>query len=75
MIRETLVNVNCKMNRLWHKTGKERFNMFRTFFMGNMNKDLFPNGVIYRGVSTTPFAFRGPSGAYDSILPTMDQLL
>ena len=36
---------------------------------------MFPNGVIYEGVDTNPTFFRGESGANDSIIPTMDNLL
>jgi len=36
---------------------------------------MFPNGVIYEGVSDTPFFLRGESGANDSIIPTLDNLL
>jgi indoleamine 2,3-dioxygenase len=45
------------------------------FLMGSMNPEIFPKGVIYQGVDTKPMVYRGPSGAYDSILPTMDALL
>jgi len=36
---------------------------------------MFPNGLIYEGVSDTPFFLRGVSGANDSIIPTLDNLL
>lgn len=29
---------------------------------------MFPNGVIYEGVSETPLSFRGESGANDSMV-------
>ena len=29
---------------------------------------MFPNGVIYKGVSDTPLSFRGESGANDSMV-------
>lgn len=31
---------------------------------------MFPNGVIYEGVSETPMSFRGESGANDSMVHT-----
>lgn len=31
---------------------------------------MFPNGVIYEGVSETPLSFRGESGANDSMVHT-----
>lgn len=36
---------------------------------------MFPEGVIYEGVSSKPQAFRGESGANDSIIPMADNLL
>jgi hypothetical protein len=36
---------------------------------------MFPNGVIYEGVSEEPLSFRGESGANDSMIPMCDNLL
>ena len=36
---------------------------------------MFPNGVLYRGVSPVPLHFRGESGANDSMIPLADNLL
>lgn len=36
---------------------------------------MFPKGVIYEGVSEEPTFYRGESGANDSIIPTIDNLL
>jgi indoleamine 2,3-dioxygenase len=36
---------------------------------------MFPNGVVYEGVSDEPVAYRGESGANDSMIPTLDNLL
>ncbi|KAG7144475.1 hypothetical protein HYQ46_006779 [Verticillium longisporum] len=36
---------------------------------------MFPHGVTYEGVSDEPLSFRGESGANDSIVPLMDNLL
>ena len=36
---------------------------------------MFPNGVIYEGVDPQPRAYRGESGANDSIIPSCDNLL
>jgi len=36
---------------------------------------MFPNGVIYEGVSKEPFKMRGESGANDSMVPLGDNLL
>jgi len=42
--------------------------------MGIKNQPMFPNGVIYEGVDSQPYFFRGESGANDSIIPTCDNL-
>jgi indoleamine 2,3-dioxygenase len=36
---------------------------------------MFPNGVVYEGVSEEPLSFRGESGANDSMIPLCDNLL
>ena len=36
---------------------------------------MFPNGVLYEGVSDEPTQFRGESGANDSIIPSLDNFL
>lgn len=43
--------------------------------MGTKNQPMFPNGVLYEGVSDKPYFLRGESGANDSIIPTLDNLL
>ena len=37
--------------------------------------EMFPNGIIYEGVDPKPRAYRGESGANDSIIPTCDNFL
>jgi len=36
---------------------------------------MFPNGVLYEGVSDQRTFYRGESGANDSIIPTTDNVL
>ena len=36
---------------------------------------MFPDGVVYEGVSEAPLSFRGESGANDSMIPLCDNLL
>lgn len=36
---------------------------------------MFPDGVIYEGVSEVPVTYRGESGANDSMIPLGDNLL
>jgi indoleamine 2,3-dioxygenase len=35
---------------------------------------MFPDGLIYEGVSTEPNFIRGPSAALDLMMPTLDRL-
>ena len=49
---------------------------YRTFIFGITNQSMFPNGVIYEGENNDePMSFRGESGANDSIIPLLDNLL
>jgi len=49
---------------------------YRTFIFGITNQSMFPNGVIYEGENNEqPMSFRGESGANDSIIPLLDNLL
>lgn len=58
---------------MWHESSPKGYLNFRTFIMGIQgNEDIFPNGVLYEGVSDIPFAFRGETGAQDSIIPSVD---
>ncbi|CRK36514.1 hypothetical protein BN1708_020020, partial [Verticillium longisporum] len=51
------------------------YTSFRTFIFGITSQSMFPHGVTYEGVSDEPLSFRGESGANDSIVPLMDNLL
>ncbi len=75
-LHQTLLKINQVMETMWTASKPEDYNSFRTFIMGTKNqKELFPNGVVYEGVSSKPTFYRGESGANDSIIPTMDNLL
>ena len=43
--------------------------------MDNKYLPMFPNGIIYEGVSEAPLFLRGESGINDSIICTLDNLL
>jgi indoleamine 2,3-dioxygenase len=60
---------------MWKKSSPTGYTSFRTFIFGIANQSMFPNGVIYEGVSDTPLSFRGESGANDSMIPLCDNLL
>lgn len=55
---------------MWANSKPGDYIDFRTFIMGITSQSMFPNGVIYEGVSETPLSFRGESGANDSMVPT-----
>lgn len=71
----TMNLINCVMGSMWTRSLSEDYLQFRTFIMGTKNQPMFPNGVIYEGVSEEPRFYRGESGANDSIIPSMDNLL
>ncbi|MCJ1378972.1 hypothetical protein MMC17_002071 [Xylographa soralifera] len=70
-----LTKVNRVMNTMWNKSKPGDYNSFRTFIFGITSQSMFPNGVVYEGVSDEPMSFRGESGANDSMIPLMDNLL
>ena len=60
---------------MWNKSRPRDYTSFRTFIFGITSQSMFPNGVIYEGVSSEPLSFRGESGANDSMIPLLDNLL
>jgi indoleamine 2,3-dioxygenase len=73
----TVMNkINAVMEEMWKESAPEDYLKFRTFIMGIKDQtEMFPNGVVYEGVDQDPKAFRGESGANDSIIPTCDNFL
>eukprot|EP01006_Ploeotia_vitrea_P025865 TRINITY_DN58803_c0_g1_i1.p1 TRINITY_DN58803_c0_g1~~TRINITY_DN58803_c0_g1_i1.p1 ORF type:complete len:474 (-),score=-1.82 TRINITY_DN58803_c0_g1_i1:10-1431(-) len=71
----TLVDINRTMETMWTKSSSAGYNEFRTFIMGTKNQPMFPDGVLYEGVSEERTQYRGESGANDSMIPTLDNLL
>lgn len=70
-----LREINRVMNDMWNKSKPGDYTSFRTFIFGIAKQSMFPNGVIYEGVSDEPMFFRGESGANDSMIPLCDNLL
>ncbi|KAF2851649.1 hypothetical protein T440DRAFT_498192 [Plenodomus tracheiphilus IPT5] len=70
-----LTKVNAVMNTMWKRSKPSGYTSFRTFIFGITSQSMFPNGVIYEGVSEEPMSFRGESGANDSMIPMCDNLL
>ncbi|TKA77357.1 hypothetical protein B0A49_02458 [Cryomyces minteri] len=70
-----LKRVNAVMNGMWSHSKPKEYTSFRTFIFGIAGQSMFPHGVIYEGVSEKPMTFRGESGANDSMIPLVDNLL
>ncbi|KAJ4467817.1 IDO-domain-containing protein [Lentinula aciculospora] len=70
-----LKKINQVMDTMWNKSKPNGYNTFRTFIFGITSQSMFPNGVVYEGVSEEPMSFRGESGANDSMIPLCDNLL
>ncbi|EEY14188.1 indoleamine 2,3-dioxygenase family protein [Verticillium alfalfae VaMs.102] len=71
----SLRKINAAMETMWAKSKPMSYTSFRTFIFGITSQSMFPQGVTYEGVSDEPLSFRGESGANDSIVPLMDNLL
>jgi indoleamine 2,3-dioxygenase len=52
---------------MWNRSKPQGYTGFRTFIFGITSQSMFPNGVIYEGISEEPMSFRGESGANDSM--------
>ncbi|RIB21600.1 hypothetical protein C2G38_2014733 [Gigaspora rosea] len=74
-LNDTMFLINREMEAMWKRSNPDDYIKFRTFIMGSKNQPMFPNGVIYEGVSDAPLFYRGESGANDSMIPCMDNLL
>lgn len=71
----TSIAINQTMESMWTRSSSAGYNEFRSFIMGTKNQPMFPNGVVYEGVSEEGTQYRGESGANDSMIPTLDNLL
>ena len=72
---QAMTKINKVMDGMWSKSRPNDYTSFRTFIFGITSQSMFPDGVIYEGVSSEPLSFRGESGANDSIIPLCDNLL
>lgn len=71
----SLQRINGVMDTMWTRSSPDDYLKFRTFIMGTKAQPMFPNGVVYEGVSDKATFYRGESGANDSIIPSMDNFL
>ncbi|KAI2468608.1 indoleamine 2,3-dioxygenase family protein [Annulohypoxylon bovei var. microspora] len=68
--------VNDVMETMWVKSKPRSYTSFRTFIFGITSQSMFPDGVVYEGINDgKPLSFRGESGANDTMIPLMDNLL
>lgn len=63
-----MTEINEVMEGMWNKCKPGDYASFRTFIFGITSQSMFPNGVIYEGLSNEPMSFRGESGANDSMV-------
>jgi len=74
-MRFVLSSIVTSLSTMWKKSDAKNFARWRTFIMGTYNQPMFPNGVVYEGVSSEPVQYRGASGAMDSLVPSIDNIL
>lgn len=68
--------IESAMEAMWAHSRPKDYISYRTFIFGITNQSMFPSGVVYEGENGgDPMSFRGESGANDSIVPLLDNLL
>jgi len=68
--------IETSMETMWANSRPKDYIQYRTFIFGITNQSMFPHGVVYEGQNNgEPMSFRGESGANDSIIPLLDNLL
>jgi indoleamine 2,3-dioxygenase len=72
---QVMKTIQDSMETMWRHSDPDKYLQFRSFIMGTKSQPMFPNGVVYEGVADQATFFRGESGANDSMIPTMDNLL
>ena len=72
---QVMKTIQDNMETMWRHSDPDKYLQFRSFIMGTKSQPMFPNGVVYEGVADQATFYRGESGANDSMIPTMDNLL
>ncbi|KAK0752296.1 indoleamine 2,3-dioxygenase family protein [Schizothecium vesticola] len=69
--------INDVMETMWRRSKPAEYTGFRTFIFGVKGQGMFPRGVVYEGVGEKgeSVSYRGESGANDSIIPLLDNLV
>ena len=61
---KTLREMSDIFSYMWNESSPKNYLNFRTYIMGiTGNDDIFPDGVLYKGVSDQKLSFRGETGA------------
>jgi len=59
-----MIEINEIFSKMWNVSNPKNYLQFRTYIMGvTGNTDIFPNGILYKGISEKPMFFRGETGA------------
>lgn len=74
-LHKVCITITQTLAEMWRRSNAKDFARFRTFIMGTYNQPMFPNGVIYEGISSEGIQYRGASGAMDSLVPSIDNFL
>lgn len=75
LILDSMTVIEENMEKMWANSLPKDYMTYRTFIYGITSQSMFPDGVVYEGqFNNTPQAFRGESGANDSIIPLLDHL-
>ncbi|KAG8624931.1 hypothetical protein KVT40_006682 [Elsinoe batatas] len=75
LILKSMTLIEANMEKMWTHSLPKDYMSYRTFIYGITSQSMFPSGVVYEGqFDNVPQAFRGESGANDSIIPLLDHL-
>jgi indoleamine 2,3-dioxygenase len=74
-LADLIYEIASEMKEMFYRSEVDNFHKFRTFMSGCKNNTIFPNGVIFEGVSDEPQFIRGPSAAQDLTVPILDTFL
>ena len=58
-----IYEIATEMKEMYHRSAIDDFHKFRTFMSGCKNNVIFPNGVVFEGVSEEAQFIRGSSAA------------
>jgi len=72
-ISDGISQAQALLKEMYHGCDASEFNNFRKLLHGpSHGSKVFPDGVIFEGVSDEPRFYAGASGAHDAFLPLID---